>query len=205
MNDKIVGFICVGVVRQYADCIGPWLAGREQMLCPCARQASRWGHLYASSKHSLSKFETCVFGLREMSKIYQSMSVDNPKVLCIEYNSLLIAFRCRQRTAKTWRSSWRPRSSSVPPRTGWTWTKRSTNLFASSVASRLKPVPSFAIVTPWKTNGNHEKKHVIIAKIINIQSIVCRLLSGPWLRAKGRRLQGRKGNVLSSSPLGSTL
>ena len=67
-NDKIVGFICVGVVRQYADCIGPWLAGIEQMLCPCARQASRWGHLYASSDHNLSNFEAWVFGLQEMSK-----------------------------------------------------------------------------------------------------------------------------------------
>ena len=51
-----------------------------------------------------------------------------------------------------------------------------------------------------KTNGNHEKKHVIITKSTNIQSIVCRLLSGPWRRAKGRRLQGQKANVPSSSP-----
>ena len=80
-----------------------------------------------------------VLAVKKCQKIYQSMSVYSPKILCIEYGSL-IAFRCRQRTAKTWRSSWRPRSSSVPPRTGWTWTKRSTNLFASSVASRLKPV-----------------------------------------------------------------
>ena len=50
------------------------------------------------------------------------------------------------------------------------------------------------------TMRNHEKKPVIIAKSTNIQLIVCRLLRGPWLRAKGRRLQGRKGNVLSSSP-----
>ena len=57
-------------------------------------------------------------------------------------------------TAKTWRSSWRPPSSSAPPRTGWTLTRRSTSLFVSYagfrwvymhiyVCSRPKPSSSF--------------------------------------------------------------
>ena len=126
---------------------------------------------------------------KKCQKIYQSLSVDNPKILCIEHG-LMIAFRCRQRTAKTWRSSWRPRSSSVPPRTGWTWTKRSTNLFASSVASRLKPVSSSAIVTPWKTNGNHEKNYVIIAKI----STFNQSFAGSW-EARGSEQKGDVSRV----------
>ena len=131
---------------------------------------------------------------RNVKKYTNQCRLTTPNFFCIEYNSL-IAFRCRQRTAKTWRSSWRPRSSSALPRTGWTWTKRSTNLFASSVASRLKLVSSPALVTPWKTLEkacNYYQYHQ--------HSIICRLLSGLWLRAKGRRLQGRKANVLFSSP-----
>ena len=131
-----------------------------------------------------------------MSKVYQSISVDNPKSslhwIQLTADCLQVSTADCEDMAKQLKTPFIECSA-----------KNRMNVdqaFHELVRLIRRFQVETAIATAWKTNENHETKHVIITKITNIQSIICRLSSVPWLRAKGRRLQGRKGNVLSSSP-----
>ena len=168
------------------------------MLCPCARQPSRWGHLYASSDHNLSNFEAWVFGLQEMSKNIPINVGWQPQIFlhwiqltdCLQVSTADCEDMAKQLKTPFIECSAKNRMNVDQ---AFHELVRLIRRFQVETSAQLRYCHTMKNQRkPWEKACN-------ITKITNTQSIVCRLLSGLWLRAKGRRLQGRKGNVLFSS------